>query len=168
MRIIIDGIIQEPEPNLLDNINPADVESVELLDDLHNTAVYGSQGAAGVIVVTLKRGHKINNYYKYAPGVVTYAPKGFYVARTFYAPQYDTPHINEKMADLRSTIYWGPAGGAGRGGGAAGGGGGAGGGGAGGGGGGGGGREGKREEGIGREGGKEEGKRREVFFFVFF
>lgn len=108
MRIIIDGIIQEPEPNLLDNVNPADVESVEILDDLHNTAIYGSQGAAGVIVVTLKRGHKINNYYKYAPGVVTYAPKGFYVARTFYAPQYDNPHTNEKMADLRSTIYWNP------------------------------------------------------------
>jgi len=108
MKVIIDGNMQEQEPGMLDNINPADVESVELLDNLHNTAIYGSKGAAGVIVITLKPGHKINNYYKYAPGVVTYAPKGFYVARTFYAPQYDNPHTNEKIADLRSTIYWNP------------------------------------------------------------
>ena len=35
-------------------------------------------------------------------------PKGFYKAREFYSPQYDNPHTNQKMADLRSTIYWNP------------------------------------------------------------
>ena len=29
-------------------------------------------------------------------------------AREFYSPQYDNPHTNQKMADLRSTIYWNP------------------------------------------------------------
>ena len=108
MKVIIDGNMQEAEWNQLDNINPADVESVEILADMHSTAIYGTQGSAGLIIITLKKGKKINNYFKYAPGVVTYAPKGFYVARTFYAPQYDNPHTNEKIADLRSTIYWNP------------------------------------------------------------
>lgn len=108
MKVIIDGTMQEAEANLLDNINTGDVESVEILDNMHSTAIYGTQGSAGLIIITLKQGRKVNNYYKYAPGVVTYAPKGFYLARTFYAPQYDNPKTNEKMADLRSTIYWNP------------------------------------------------------------
>ncbi|MGN6395259.1 MAG: carboxypeptidase regulatory-like domain-containing protein [Mucilaginibacter sp.] len=108
MKVIVDGTILEADWNLLDNINTADVESVEVLADIHSTAIYGTQGSAGLILITLKKGRKINNYYKYAPGVVTYAPKGFYIGRTFYAPQYDNPHTNEKIPDLRSTIYWNP------------------------------------------------------------
>jgi len=108
MHIMIDGTMQQNEPNLLDNISPSDVESVEVLDNMHTTAIYGSQGSSGIIIVTLKQGHKINSYYHYSPGVVTYMPKGFYLAKEFYSPQYDNPQTNQKMADLRSTIYWNP------------------------------------------------------------
>ncbi|HVW95424.1 MAG TPA: carboxypeptidase regulatory-like domain-containing protein [Mucilaginibacter sp.] len=108
MKIIIDGTMQQSEPDLLDNISPADVESVEVLDNMHSTAIYGSQGSAGLIVVTLKKGRKANDHYKYAPGVVTIMPVGFYPARTFYSPEYNYRKSYEKMADLRSTIYWNP------------------------------------------------------------
>jgi TonB-linked SusC/RagA family outer membrane protein len=46
---------------LLDNIdflNPNDVESVEVLKDASATAIYGSRGANGVIIVTTKKGTK--------------------------------------------------------------------------------------------------------------
>lgn len=42
--------------NVLANINPADIESIEVLKDADATAIYGSRGANGVILVTTKKG----------------------------------------------------------------------------------------------------------------
>jgi TonB-linked SusC/RagA family outer membrane protein len=39
-------------------INPADIESVEILKDASSTAIYGSRGANGVIIITTKSGKK--------------------------------------------------------------------------------------------------------------
>jgi hypothetical protein len=64
--------------------------------------------AGGGLIITTKHASKLKEYYRYAPGVITYMPKGFYKAREFYSPQYDNPPTNQKMADLRSTIYWNP------------------------------------------------------------
>lgn len=38
------------------SINPADIESIEILKDADATAIYGSRGANGVILITTKRG----------------------------------------------------------------------------------------------------------------
>lgn len=40
----------------LNSINPADIESIEVLKDADATAIYGSRGANGVILVTTKKG----------------------------------------------------------------------------------------------------------------
>ncbi|MFZ4861990.1 SusC/RagA family TonB-linked outer membrane protein [Sphingobacterium sp. Mn56C] len=40
----------------LTDINPADIESIEVLKDASATAIYGSRGANGVIIVTTKKG----------------------------------------------------------------------------------------------------------------
>ena len=37
-------------------INPNDIESLEVLKDAASAAIYGSRGAAGVILVTTKTG----------------------------------------------------------------------------------------------------------------
>lgn len=42
----------------IDFLNPADVESIEILKDASATAIYGSQGANGVILITTKPGVK--------------------------------------------------------------------------------------------------------------
>ncbi|HLZ15714.1 MAG TPA: SusC/RagA family TonB-linked outer membrane protein, partial [Cyclobacteriaceae bacterium] len=47
---IIDG------GNPLNNINPSDIESVEILKDADATAIYGSRGANGVVLITTKKG----------------------------------------------------------------------------------------------------------------
>ena len=39
-------------------INPQDIESIEVLKDVSATAIYGSRGANGVIIVTTKKGQK--------------------------------------------------------------------------------------------------------------
>jgi len=40
----------------ISNLNPADIQSVEILKDASATAIYGSRGANGVILITTKRG----------------------------------------------------------------------------------------------------------------
>ena len=43
--------------NPLSTINPNDIQSVEVLKDVSATAIYGSRGANGVIIITTKKGH---------------------------------------------------------------------------------------------------------------
>lgn len=45
-----------PNPSPLSSINPADIESIEVLKDADATAIYGSRGANGVILITTKKG----------------------------------------------------------------------------------------------------------------
>ena len=106
MQIIVDGVYMESDQ--LDNISVPDIASIEVLRSIGNTAIYGSRGGNGVIVITTKRGDEGAVYNRYAPGVVTYSPKGYYKAREFYSPKYDDPKVKAKMQDLRSTIYWAP------------------------------------------------------------
>ncbi|MEX0770695.1 MAG: TonB-dependent receptor [Balneolaceae bacterium] len=50
---VVDGI---PLEGNIDDINPRDIESMEVLKDASATAIYGSRGANGVILVTTRRG----------------------------------------------------------------------------------------------------------------
>ncbi len=50
---VIDGF---PGVGDLNSLNPADIESIEVLKDASATAIYGSRGANGVVLVTTKRG----------------------------------------------------------------------------------------------------------------
>ncbi|NPA35794.1 MAG: TonB-dependent receptor [Chlorobi bacterium] len=56
--------------NGLNGINPADIESIEVLKDASATAIYGSRGANGVVLITTKKGKKgrakIDAYYNAA------------------------------------------------------------------------------------------------------
>lgn len=51
--------------NILESINPNDIESIEVLKDASSTAIYGSRAGHGVIIITTKRGKnkKVNVTY---------------------------------------------------------------------------------------------------------
>jgi TonB-dependent starch-binding outer membrane protein SusC len=72
--IVLDGI---PYQGTLSDINPDDITSIEVLKDASATAIYGSRGANGVILISTKRGKKgentlsFNSYY----GISTVAKK---------------------------------------------------------------------------------------------
>lgn len=74
--VLIDGI----EGNLND-LDPSDIESFSVLKDASATAVYGTRGANGVVVVTTKRGkagklhinYKASMTYSYSPRMPEYA-----------------------------------------------------------------------------------------------
>ncbi len=50
---VVDGI---PYDGAVSNVNPDDVESISVLKDAATTALYGSRGANGVIMITTKKG----------------------------------------------------------------------------------------------------------------
>jgi TonB-linked SusC/RagA family outer membrane protein len=54
--IVIDGLISAT--GTLNNLNPADIESVSVLKDAGSAAIYGSRSANGVILITTKKGVK--------------------------------------------------------------------------------------------------------------
>ena len=55
--IVLDG---SPYNGVIANINPADIESINILKDAASTALYGSRGSNGVVMITTKRGRKEN------------------------------------------------------------------------------------------------------------
>jgi TonB-dependent SusC/RagA subfamily outer membrane receptor len=105
MRITIDGMPAEAE--FLENINVRDIETVEVLKSPSNTAIYGSRGGGGILVITTKTGKIEDSYTSYSPWIVAYAPKGFAESRLFYSPKYTTD-IPDNKSDLRTTVYWNP------------------------------------------------------------
>src|ERR1044072_266994 len=51
------GFVATPNPrNPLNSLNPADIESIEILKDASATAIYGSRGSNGVVIITTKKG----------------------------------------------------------------------------------------------------------------
>ncbi len=52
--------------NPLAFLNPDDIESVEILKDASATAIYGSRGANGVVLITTKRGSSKNNKLRFS------------------------------------------------------------------------------------------------------
>ena len=61
--IVIDGVPIDNNgvagaPNILSTINPQDIESFNVLKDASATAIYGSRGSNGVIIITTKKGRK--------------------------------------------------------------------------------------------------------------
>ena len=106
MQIVLDGVFVDG--SVLVNINPSDIGSVEVLRNIQYTGIYGGRGSNGILIITSKTGSQGLNYQRYAPGIISYTPKGYAKVREFYVPKYDGPQANRTMPDLRSTIYWKP------------------------------------------------------------
>ncbi len=63
--IIVDGIKLGTGGNGLEYLNPDDIASVEILKDAASSAIYGSEGGNGVILITTKKGNKDENIVQY-------------------------------------------------------------------------------------------------------
>jgi len=82
--IVLDGIMYAG--GSLADINPSDIESIDILKDASSTAIYGSLAANGVIEITTKKGKStkpkftLNSYY----GVSDYAYKPDFLSASQY------------------------------------------------------------------------------------
>ena len=92
--------------NGIADINPDDIASITVLKDAAGTAIYGSQGANGVIEIKTKRGvrGKTKVTYSYA-ATMTYQPKGM---RMLNGDQYTMlmkeAYYNPELSDAASDI----------------------------------------------------------------
>jgi TonB-linked SusC/RagA family outer membrane protein len=83
--------------NPLNSINPADIQSIEILKDASATAIYGSRGANGVVLITTKKGNgeKMSVNYNAYYGTQSIAKK----IDVLNAPQY-MEYMNGLASDL--------------------------------------------------------------------
>jgi TonB-linked SusC/RagA family outer membrane protein len=79
---VIDGLIL----NDANGINTADIESIQILKDASATAIYGSRGANGVVIITTKRGKKG-------------------AAKIDFSANYGWQELSKKMDMMNSTEY---------------------------------------------------------------
>lgn len=56
------GYGSSPDTNPLSFLNPSDIESISILKDASATAIYGSRGANGVVLITTKKGRGKSNF----------------------------------------------------------------------------------------------------------
>lgn len=107
MVVIVDGAILDGD--YLDNLNAADVYSIEVLRSGAFLSIYGSNAPAGALVITTKRAGDANYVTSIIPaGLITYPFKGYFRAKTFYTPKYGHPKKDNEQPDLRTTVYWNP------------------------------------------------------------
>ncbi|HEY0176485.1 MAG TPA: SusC/RagA family TonB-linked outer membrane protein, partial [Pedobacter sp.] len=62
------GLSRSGGQSPLFNLNPTDIESIEVLKDADATSIYGSRGANGVILITTKRGKSGDNQFTLSAG----------------------------------------------------------------------------------------------------
>jgi TonB-dependent starch-binding outer membrane protein SusC len=93
---IVDGV----QYNSYEDINPNDIESMEFLKDASSTAIYGSRGANGVVIITTKKGSSgkpkisANTYY------------GVSEAAGYPVPMNSTEFVNLKRQAARTVGTW--------------------------------------------------------------
>ncbi len=106
MAINVDGMMMDGDSFNLDDIVVQDIETVEVLKNIANTAIYGIRGGSGVLIINTKRGDGSRSVNSYTPGLINYIPKGYAVVREFYSPKYDVKP--DSRPDLRTTVFWEP------------------------------------------------------------
>ncbi len=118
--IVVDGvpIDQNVVNNSLSNLEPDNIDDIHVLKGAAASAIYGSSGINGVIVISTKNqnfqhyGYKSLNNRKYK----NYAIETFhsnnkintYKSREFYIPVYANKEESSTRNDFRQTIYWNP------------------------------------------------------------
>jgi TonB-dependent starch-binding outer membrane protein SusC len=97
--VVVDGMIFGQD--ILKTINSSDIESISVLKDASATAIYGSRGANGVIMITTKKGTS-------GPTVVSF---NMYIGNqeaAHYLTPMSGPDFARLMNKINKTTYWNP------------------------------------------------------------
>jgi TonB-dependent SusC/RagA subfamily outer membrane receptor len=95
---LVDGMQVEPEYAM--NMNPFDVERIEVLKG-PETAIYGSRGGNGVIAIYTKRGKFMKK------GILEFKMLGYATPKEYYIPGLEY-RSDDPFEDDRATISWIP------------------------------------------------------------
>lgn len=105
---VVDGVMDAI--NDLNDINSDDIASISILKDASATAIYGSRGANGVIIITTKQGSgqegKVNISFKADVGIGS-LPKGLDImnATEFALYRNDYAYFNNPTQPLAESVY---------------------------------------------------------------
>ncbi|HYG37336.1 MAG TPA: SusC/RagA family TonB-linked outer membrane protein, partial [Cytophagales bacterium] len=105
--VIVDGVFRS-----FNDVNPDDIESIQVLKDAASTAVYGARGANGVILIKTKSGKtgsgKANITFRYQHGVETQAREYDYLnAREYLVLARQTWAKGKDAFDIDNKLYVG-------------------------------------------------------------
>jgi TonB-linked SusC/RagA family outer membrane protein len=97
------GIERSP----LNTINPADIESIDILKDASATAIYGSSAANGVILITTKKGTAGKARVEYSGSYTIQKPKDYfdYLNATEFMEQHNRLSYEKHLFDYRIAPY---------------------------------------------------------------
>jgi TonB-linked SusC/RagA family outer membrane protein len=98
--LVVDGI---PFGGSITDISTNDIESIDILKDASATAIYGSRGAGGVILVTTKRGKAGKAVFNYSVYYGISNPIDLY--HVFNGPEYAAFKDEAKAGNGGSTTY---------------------------------------------------------------
>lgn len=93
------------------NVNPEDIQSITVLKDAAATAIWGSQGANGVIEIKTKRGARGKTKVQYSYRLsATYQPKGMRLLNgdhytMMLKEEYYNPTLSEASSNIREINY---------------------------------------------------------------
>lgn len=91
----------------LNSINPSDIESIEILKDADATAIYGSRGANGVVLITTKKGKRGKTQFSFntytGAGVITKKLKLLNTSQ--YLEMREEAFANDGLAELPAWAY---------------------------------------------------------------
>ena len=115
---VVDGF---PLTGGIEFLNPSDIESINILKDASATAIYGSRGANGVVIVTSKRGRigqkgqvSVNSYYgqQYvAKQFDVLSPKQYatvaneWLKNSNIAPYFNVANVSDEGTDWQDVIF---------------------------------------------------------------
>ena len=101
--VIIDGV----PAGSINDVNPADVENITVLKDAASASIYGARAAAGVVLITTKRGAKngtsIDYNYSLSMDVPTKMPE--YADAVTYMKMFNERNWNDTPAGGEYTVY---------------------------------------------------------------
>ena len=96
---LLDGV--PIDVSTVTSINPSDIAYIEVLKG-PDASIYGVRGANGVIALYSKRGKFMKR------GVIEFGMLGYYKAREFYVPNYNSWNYKPNSYNVPRTMYWKP------------------------------------------------------------
>ena len=103
------GLGSNPAKNPLSFLNPNDIESISVLKDASATAIYGTRGANGVVIVTTKSGRSKKGEFNYQANISSSEARETYNllnADQFLAARLSVGLTNDAVSNAGSKTDW--------------------------------------------------------------
>ena len=103
------GLGSNPAKNPLSFLNPNDIESISILKDASATAIYGTRGSNGVVIVTTKSGRSKKGEFNYQANISSSEARSTYNllnADQFLAARTSVGLTNDAVSNAGSSTDW--------------------------------------------------------------